>query len=179
MAFWKTSFLQNKNWLCVQNFMYNISRLVKIFLLLSAIKEEFFQSFFWLNFNVYINVHKREKARARNKKNKTETILLEEKHENFIMVVRKYASGHQGKNERQWKTKLISQFFCNLNSSKKSTRPSGKLITEFTGPIAKSTSPGLLDATFFARCYIYLKTWNLSDSPVIILITSMQWCTVN
>ena len=35
------------------------------------------------------------------KKNKTETILLEEKHENFIMVVRKYASGHQGKNERQ------------------------------------------------------------------------------
>ena len=36
-----------------------------------------------------MNVHKREKARARNKKNKTETILLEEKHENFIMAVRK------------------------------------------------------------------------------------------
>ena len=90
MAFWKTSFLQNKNWLRVQNFVYNISQLVKIFLLLSAIEEEFFQSFFWLNFNVYINVHKREKARARNKKNKTETILLEEKHENFIVVVRKW-----------------------------------------------------------------------------------------
>ena len=29
---------------------------------------------------------------------------------------------------------------------------SGKLSTEFTSPIAKSTSPGLLDRTFFARC---------------------------
>ena len=48
-------------------------------------------------------------------------------------------------------SRLISQFFCNLNSSKKSTCPSGKLITEFTSPIAKSTSPGLSDTTFFAR----------------------------
>ena len=48
-------------------------------------------------------------------------------------------------------SRLISQFFCNLNSSKKFTCPSGKLITEFTSPIAKSTSPKLSDTTFFAR----------------------------
>ena len=29
--------------------------------------------------------------------------------------------------------------------------PSGKLSTEFTSPIAKSTSPGLSDTTFFTR----------------------------
>ena len=45
----------------------------------------------------------------------------------------------------------ISQFFWNLNSSKNFTYPSGKLITEFTNPIAKSTSPGLSDTTFFTR----------------------------
>ena len=49
-------------------------------------------------------------------------------------------------------SRLISQFFCNLNCSKKFTCPSGKLITEFTSPIAKSTSPTLSDTTFFARC---------------------------
>ena len=32
------------------------------------------------------------------------------------------------------------------------TCPSGKLITEFTSLIAKSTSPGLSDTTFFIRC---------------------------
>ena len=32
------------------------------------------------------------------------------------------------------------------------TCPSGKLKTEFTSRIAKSTSPGLSDTTFFARC---------------------------
>ena len=48
-------------------------------------------------------------------------------------------------------SRLISQFFCNLNSSKNFTCPLGKLITEFTSPIAKSTSPGLSDTTFFAR----------------------------
>ena len=47
-------------------------------------------------------------------------------------------------------SRLISHFFCNLNSSKKFTCPSDKLITQFTSPIAKSTSPGLLDTTFFA-----------------------------
>ena len=30
--------------------------------------------------------------------------------------------------------------------------PSGKLSPEFTSPIAKSTSPGLSDTTFLARC---------------------------
>ena len=48
-------------------------------------------------------------------------------------------------------SKLISQFFCNLNSSKNVTCQSGKLITEFTSPIAKSTSPELSDTTFFAH----------------------------
>ena len=55
---------------------------------------------------------------------------------------------------------LISQFFCYSNSSKNITCPSGKLKTEFTSPIAKSTSPRLSDITFFARCcsnkHIYL-----------------------
>ena len=49
-------------------------------------------------------------------------------------------------------SRLISQFFCNLNSSEKFTCPSGKLITEFTSPIAKSTIPGLSGTTFFVRC---------------------------
>ena len=52
-------------------------------------------------------------------------------------------------------SRLISQFFCNLNSSKNFTCPSGKLITEFTSPIAKSTSPRLMNTTFFAHCWVY------------------------
>ena len=52
-----------------------------------------------------------------------------------------------------WRAELISQFFLSLNSSKIITCPSGKLRTEFTSPIAKSTSPGLSDTTFFARWY--------------------------
>ena len=47
---------------------------------------------------------------------------------------------------------LISQIFCNLNSSKNFTCPLGKLRTEFTSPVPKSTSPRLSDMTFFARC---------------------------
>ena len=39
-----------------------------------------------------------------------------------------------------------------MNSSKNSTCPSGKLRTEFTSPIAKSTSSRLSDTTFFVRC---------------------------
>ena len=38
-----------------------------------------------------------------------------------------------------------------MNSPKKVTCPSGKSRTEFTGHIAKSTSPVLSDTTFFAR----------------------------
>ena len=41
-----------------------------------------------------------------------------------------------------WWAELISQFFCKFNSSKYFTCPSGKLRTEFTSPIAKSTSLG-------------------------------------
>ena len=37
-------------------------------------------------------------------------------------------------------------------SPKNCTCPSGKLRTKITSPIAKSTSPGLSDTTFFARC---------------------------
>ena len=36
----------------------------------------------------------------------------------------------------------LLQYFCNLNSPKNFTCPSGKLKTEFTSLIAKSTSPG-------------------------------------
>ena len=39
-------------------------------------------------------------------------------------------------------------------SPKNSTCPSGKLRTKITSPIAKSTSPGLSDMTFFARWFI-------------------------
>ena len=66
-------------------------------------------------------------------------------------------------------SRLISQFFCNLNSSKKFTCPFSKLRTEFTSPIAKSTSPRQLDTTFFAR-------WDEkgSGSEEVILLT-WQW----
>ena len=62
-------------------------------------------------------------------------------------------------------SRLISQFFCNLNSSKKFTCPSGKLITEFTSSIAKSTSPGLSDTTFFARRWTYLSPYPVYPNP--------------
>ena len=48
---------------------------------------------------------------------------------------------------------LIPQFFCKMNSSTYFTCPSGKLRTEFTSPMPKSTSRGLSDATFFAHCF--------------------------
>ena len=72
-------------------------------------------------------------------------------------------------------SRLISQFFCNLNSSKNFTCPSGKLTTEFTSPIAKSTSYGLLDTTFFAHWYplgIFCLLWTLSK-PKISHLTSV------
>ena len=50
-------------------------------------------------------------------------------------------------------SRLTSQFFCNLNSSKNFTCPLGKLITGFTSPIAKSSSPGVSDTTLFA-CWL-------------------------
>ena len=46
------------------------------------------------------------------------------------------------------------QSFYNLNAQeKKFTCLLGKLKTEFTSPIAKSTGAGLSDMTFFARCF--------------------------
>ena len=56
---------------------------------------------------------------------------------------------------------MISQFFCNLNSSKNFICPSGKLRAKFTSPIAKSTCPGLSDTTFFARCFRF--SWHGKD----------------
>ena len=50
---------------------------------------------------------------------------------------------------------MISQFFFNLNLSKNFTCPSFKLSSKFTSPIAESTSPRLLDTTFFA-CWLGL-----------------------
>ena len=51
-------------------------------------REEKNESFFPLNFNVYINLDNREGARAR-KKYKLRPIWLEEKHENYIAAVKK------------------------------------------------------------------------------------------
>ena len=39
-----------------------------------------------------------------------------------------------------------------MNSTKNFTCPSGKLRKEFISPVTKSTSRGLSDTTFFARC---------------------------
>ena len=52
-----------------------------------------------------------------------------------------------------WEAELISQFFCKFNSSKYFICPSGKLRTEFTSPIVKSTSPGLLHATVYLHTF--------------------------
>ena len=63
-------------------------------------------SFFRLNFNVYINVDNRERARARDK-NPRRPISLEEKQKKIIAAVRKRGniSRQQGVNERQRKKK--------------------------------------------------------------------------
>ena len=52
-------------------------------------------------------------------------------------------------------SRLIWQYFCNLNSLKNFTCPLGKLIAELTSLIAKSTSPALSDTTFFA-CWVIM-----------------------
>ena len=62
-----------------------------------------------------------------------------------------------GKNECQFLHVLAQKSFHLariLNSPQKVTCPSGKLRTEFTSSIAKSTSPGLLDTTFFACWFV-------------------------
>ena len=67
-----------------------------------------------------------------------------------------------------WWAGLITQFICHLNSSKNFTCPSGKLRTEFTSLIAKSTSPGLPDTTFFEHCY-FMATWHLTIIKINIV----------
>ena len=44
----------------------------------------------------------------------------------------------------------------------------GKLKTEFTSAIAKSSSPSLSDTTFFARCYIW------QNKPVGIIVMKIE-----
>ena len=69
-----------------------------------------------------------------------------------------------------WWTELVSQFFCKLNSSKYFTCPSGKLRTEFTSPIAKSTSCELSDTTFFAHCFLDHTSNRFRRSPNLIFL---------
>jgi len=73
-----------------------------------------------------------------------------------------------------WWAELISQFFCYSNSSKNITCPSGKLKTEFTSPIAESTSPGLSDTTFFARWLLL----SLSFMKVLPTILHLSQCCI-
>ena len=60
---------------------------------------------------------------------------------------------------------LLFEFLENI------TCPSGKLKTEFTSPIAKSTSPGLSDTTSFARCY--------SETKLEFILRLYYWSLVS
>ena len=71
-------------------------------------------------------------------------------------------------------SRLISQFFYNLNSSNNFTCPTDKLVTEFTSLIAKSTSPTLSDTTFFARWSRGTKFSNIVNPTLRTLVI----CTV-
>ena len=66
---------------------------------------------------------------------------------------------------------LFQTFFCNVNFLKKIVCPSGKLRTKFTSLIAKSTSPRLLDMTFFAHCILIIVIIILTDI-ILSLLTS-------
>ena len=57
------------------------------------------------------------------------------------------------------------QFFCNLNFPKELHLPF-KLRTGFPSPVVKSTSPGLSDTTFFARCRYRVTTKIGADNHV-------------
>ena len=50
---------------------------------------------------------------------------------------------------------------------KSSTCPSGMLRTKLTNPVAKSTSPGLSDTTFFARWDIYQMKSSKQSGPLM------------
>ena len=73
---------------------------------------------------------------------------------------------------------LMSWFLCKLNSLKYFTCPSGKLRTEFTILVAQSTSPGLSDTTFLARCCFMLWTCPLSQATGLFWIIYFigYWC---
>ena len=76
-----------------------------------------------------------------------------------------------------WWAELISQFFCCSNSSKNITCPSGKLKTEFTSLIAKSTSPRLSDTTFFARWVLVGHLCN-SSSYIVLRKVKLPFTTL-
>ena len=80
------------------------------------------ESFFRLDFNVYINVDNREKVRARNKTTTTKTNLVGRKTRKFYSGAEKIrnTSFHQGENERQWKTKVNRN--TDISSIKRVTR---------------------------------------------------------
>ena len=70
-------------------------------------------------------------------------------------------------------SRLISQFFCNLNSSNNFTCLSGKLMTEFTSPIAKSTSLGLSDTTLHADIIRICKYYGYSIENLDLIHQSL------
>ena len=73
---------------------------------------------------------------------------------------------------------FVFQYFVILILRKIFACPSGKLSTEFTSPIAKSTSPRLSDMTFFAH---WSKLWkalalqqNSDEGPTLELSAAFQ-----
>ena len=78
-----------------------------------------------------------------------------------------------------WLAELISQFFFYSNCSKNITCPSGKLKAKFTGPIAKSTSPGLSDTTFFARSDYLIYYVILSETYQMLWQMTSNWSQPN
>ena len=73
-----------------------------------------------------------------------------------------------------WRAEMISQFFGNLNSSKNFTCLSGKLRTEFTRLIAKSTSPKAALEHYFL-CTLDVN-YSPSDVPRILKGTYTTFC---
>ena len=77
-----------------------------------------------------------------------------------------------------WWAELISQFFCYLNSSKNITCPSGKLKTEFSSPIAKSTSMRAIGHYFLCTLYHqgYFFYWVFPKKRCMIYFEWMLLC---
>ena len=81
------------------------------------------------------------------------------------------ASMHQ--DEQDW-----LQFFCNLNSPKNVTCLLGKLKTEFTDPIAKSTSPRLSDLISLHAAGMYLWKWQVYSCSSALLHWIPKCCSM-